>query len=242
MPLNWKQFTNNYNKEIKRMNENKAIFEGPSTPPRFINLPARPPPTRLPPLPPVNTKRQSPVVTSPNRTQSPVFVPSSINSKKIKALYNQLIGKNSFTKENINKLSNKNKLNLEKYILNKNDKTNKNYKLQQALAGVERSNQKQKIFSNFFSKTKYGETARIQFKNFEKGKRIGKESAFGQVFALTNRNGVMDKYVLKRTLFSKTDKSARLSFETEIKVGSMPGIEEVGPRVYIYRIVEKQNG
>ena len=55
-------------------------------------------------------------------------------SPNIKALYNKLIGK--FTKENINKLSKKNKSNLKLYLIHRRKPTNQNHQLQEALQGV----------------------------------------------------------------------------------------------------------
>jgi hypothetical protein len=267
MALNWQAFTNNYNNEIKKMNNNNKIFGKVKKleTPRLPNVPIRPP-TKLPPLPPVIRKPQSPVVNSP---KPKVFVPYSINNK-IKALYNQLIVKNIFTKENINKLSNKNKLNLQQYIINKHNKINKNYNLERALAGnfppsylkrkkpVIRQN-KIKVnktvvrspsgFRNFIKQQKkvtqrkspnFVMKTKIRFENFSVGSRIGTESAFGQVFKLKDMSGNMEEYVLKRIRFA--NKTAEKSFETEIRVGSIPGIEEVGPRVYAHRVVTKENG
>ena len=59
-------------------------------------------------------------------------------SSNIQALYNKLIGK--FTKENINKVSKKNKSNLKLYLIHKRKPTNRNrnrnHQLHEALEGV----------------------------------------------------------------------------------------------------------
>ena len=55
-------------------------------------------------------------------------------SSNIKALYNKLIDK--FTKENINKVSKKNKSNLKLYLIHRIKPTNQNHQLHEALHGV----------------------------------------------------------------------------------------------------------
>ena len=82
----------------------------------------------------------------------------------------------------------------------------------------------------FFHTTRH---YRNQFKNLKLGPEIGAKSVFGQVFTLLPDN----RYVLKRSKF--INETAKKAFETEIKVGSMPDIKKVGPRVYAYRFVTK---
>ena len=62
------------------------------------------------------------------------------------------------------------------------------------------------------------------------GKRIGDASAYGAVHEI----GTSLKYVVKRMRIH--DASSKKIFFNEIRVGSMPGIQKVGPRIYAWRI------
>jgi hypothetical protein len=69
------------------------------------------------------------------------------------------------------------------------------------------------------------------------GLQIGDESQHGSVFQLKNTlNGNDHRYVLKRMNF--IDDEDEYIFNNEVKVGSTPDIEQVGPRIYAYRIIK----
>jgi hypothetical protein len=74
------------------------------------------------------------------------------------------------------------------------------------------------------------ETTNVSIDEIKKGRNIGRkigEGYVGTVFCLKPDC----RYVLK-----STTKENDHQFQTEIKIGSIPGIEEVGPRVYGYYI------
>ncbi len=87
--------------------------------------------------------------------------------------------------------------------------------------------------------TEYGKKYHIHLQDFKIGSQIGANSLYGKVFKLRDKNGNDDKYVLKRIQFR--DDYSRQSFENEVRVGQLPGIEQVGPRIYAYRFVTNDN-
>lgn len=61
-------------------------------------------------------------------------------------------------------------------------------------------------------------------------KRIGKQSAYGKIYEINN------KYVIKYIPFRH--KHSLKSFQKEVSIGSIKGIEKVGPKVLAYKIVK----
>ena len=71
------------------------------------------------------------------------------------------------------------------------------------------------------------------------GARIGAKSAYGSIHAL----GVDNKFVLKTMVFDPDRKSDLLKiFLNEVRVGGLPDISLVGPRIYAWRIVRDEHG
>jgi hypothetical protein len=71
------------------------------------------------------------------------------------------------------------------------------------------------------------------------GQRLGSKSSYGSVVPI----GADGKYVMKTMRFTDDNGDDRLKiFLNEIRVGSMPGISEVGPKIYAWRIIRDSSG
>jgi hypothetical protein len=70
-------------------------------------------------------------------------------------------------------------------------------------------------------------------------KTLGIPSAYGKVYKIRNTNGITNKYVLKVMIFNDY-KNDQIIFRNEVEIGSIPGIEEVGPRIYAWKIENGQ--
>lgn len=71
------------------------------------------------------------------------------------------------------------------------------------------------------------------------GNRLGNNSTFGSVHKL----GTDDRYVIKTMVFKKGSNTDYLKiFLNEVKVGRIPAIKKVGPRIYAWRIIRNPQG
>jgi hypothetical protein len=71
------------------------------------------------------------------------------------------------------------------------------------------------------------------------GQQLGNKSTFGSVQEI----GTNGKYVMKTMKFKSSDSSDNLKiFLNEIRVGRMPGINKVGPKIYAWRIIRDDTG
>ena len=71
------------------------------------------------------------------------------------------------------------------------------------------------------------------------GQQLGNKSTFGSVQEI----GTDGKYVMKTMKFKSSDSSDNLKiFLNEIRVGRMPGINKVGPKIYAWRIIRDATG
>jgi hypothetical protein len=69
------------------------------------------------------------------------------------------------------------------------------------------------------------------------GGKLGGTTTYGSVIALG------DKYALKTMEFYASNASDNLKiFLNEVRVGGIPGIEKVGPRIYAWRITRNSKG
>ncbi len=70
------------------------------------------------------------------------------------------------------------------------------------------------------------------------GKKIGNKSLFGSVSSLLYRGKNNARYVLKHIDFlnGRKKRERKKIFDTEVKIGSIRGIEKVGPRILARRV------
>jgi hypothetical protein len=70
----------------------------------------------------------------------------------------------------------------------------------------------------------------------KRGKRLGDKTSFGRVFEL----GDDHRFVLKIMSFKEKDSLDSLKiFLNEVRVGTLPGIQKVGPKIYAFKILKR---
>lgn len=186
-----------------------------------------------------------------NNNEKKKYIRIAVKRQALRNLYKNLIGK--FSKNNITKLNIKKKDELIKFLNSKKSRTNENNELLNALRPPKPTTPpkpatpprpatppKVKPESKFgFNLTDHGIVRGLEYwidLAKRRGKKLGRESAYGVVHDV-GKPGI---YVIKRMNFHDEDDVK--SFRNEIKVGSLPRIGEVGPRIYAYKIIMRSNG
>ena len=247
----------NKRRKIKNQSPFVQIFNGKNTVSSVLEEPILETPPRLKPKIKTPTPKQNnfieldePILKTPtpkgkgnyvfaNNNEKKKYIRIAVERQALRNLYKKLV--EQFVNENIKKLSNKEKNDLINFLNAKKSKTNKNNKLLNALRPPKpASPPKPRPESKFgFNLTDHGIVRGLEYwKDLAKrrGDRLGKKSAFGVVHDV----GKPGLYVIKRVNFH--DENDVKSFRNEIKIGSLPRIGEVGPRIYAYQIIMRSIG